>query len=119
MQYRQTRCTIDQKMDLLKFKVNTGHFGTTTEEEKAQLIENHNAKNTNRAAKTSLRCLMNYLMKKERPALSEIANNELSGLLLDFYTDMRTKKTGDLYNIQTLKCMISNLNRHFKDITLI
>ena len=79
-------------MDPSKFKINTGHFGSTTEEEKAKLMENRNAKNTNRATKSSLRCLMNYLIEKGRPALSEISDDKLPSLLLDFYTDMRAKK---------------------------
>ena len=46
-------------MDYYQFKVQTGHFGSTTEAEKQTLMENCDAKNTNRATKTSLRCLMN------------------------------------------------------------
>ena len=48
------------------------------------------------------------------PALCNIPDQDLPGLLLNFYTDMKTVKGSELYNTQTLKCMRSNLNRHFK-----
>ena len=34
-----------------KFKVTTGHFGTTNEEELQQILEERNAKSTNKATK--------------------------------------------------------------------
>ena len=96
--------------------MNTGRFGSTSEEEKARLMVNRNAKITNRETKSSLNCLMSYLIEKEMPELSSIPDADLPQLLLDFYTNMRTKKGNELYNTQTLKCMRSNLNHHFKEV---
>ena len=97
-------------MDPLKFKTATAHFDSTTEEEKELLMKQRNAKNTNRATKSSLNCLMNYLIEKEMPTISETSDDDLPHVLI-FYTNMRTKITSDYYNTQTLKCMRSNLSR--------
>ena len=102
-------------MDPKEFKVRTGHFSSTTDEEKAKLLEERNAKNTNRATKSSLKALTSYLIVKELPALCDILDDDLPQLLLNFYTDLRTIKGNELYNTQTLKCMRSNLNRYFKE----
>ena len=66
--------------------------------------------------KSSLNCLMNYLIENEKPKLSAILDSELPQLLLDFYTKMRTKKNNKLHNTQSMQCMRSNLNRHFKEV---
>ena len=90
-------------MDPKKFKVRTGHFSSTTDEEKAKLLEERNAKNTNKATKSSLKALTSYLIEKELRALCDILDDDLPELLLNFYTDLRTIKGNELYNTQTLK----------------
>ena len=102
------------KMDPKYFKVTTGHFGSTTKEEKAKLMEERNAKNTNKATKSAVRALISYLIEKELLALCGVSSDNLPELLLNFYTHMRAIKN-ELYNIQTLKCMRSNLNRYLKE----
>ena len=39
-----------------KFKPNTKHFGQSTEEEKDQLLQDRDAKDTNKSIKTALTC---------------------------------------------------------------
>ena len=99
-------------MDKHNFKVNTGHFASTSEEEKAKILEDRTAKNTNRSTKTIVKCFSDYLAAKELPVLPELLDANLPQVLKDFYTNMRTKKA-ELYNTQSMKSMRSNLARYF------
>ena len=85
-----------------KLKINTGRFGSTAEEEERQILEDKTAKNTNRATKSLVRCLIEYLIAKELPELSKIANDDLPKYL----------KTSTIICIKL--CIISNLNTYFK-----
>ena len=51
-------------MDPTKFKFHTGRFGSTTEDEKRQIIEDKNPKNTKRATHCAVACLMEYIAEK-------------------------------------------------------
>ena len=73
------------------FKVNTCRFGSTTEEEKENILQDCNAKNTNQATKSSLNCFIEYLVVKNLPEIDLLTNEQLPDVLLDFYTNMRTK----------------------------
>ena len=63
---------IFEKMNQGKFKPNTARFGSTTEEEKEEILQQCGAKNSNRSLKTALNCIMEYLIKKELPHLCDI-----------------------------------------------
>ena len=101
-------------MDKSKFKINTGRFASTSDEEKAKILEQRTAKNTNRSTKTALNCLSEYLQVKKLPDLSDISDHDLPQILEDFYTNWRTKKC-EMYNTQSMKSMRSNLARFLKD----
>ena len=107
---------INKNMNPTKFKVITGHFGSTTSEEKAKILEDKTAKNTNHATRGSVNCLQEYLKSKGIANLCHISNDELPNILENFYSDLHTKKDHDLYKSQSMKCMRSNLNRYFKSV---
>ena len=105
----------DAKMDPAKFKVRTGRFGSTTDEEKQKIKEERTAKNTNRATKSSVACLMEYIAEKEiQFELKDIPLDDLPKILEDFYCNARTKNN-DYYNNTSFKSLRSNLNRWFKE----
>ena len=97
-----------------KFKVNSGRFGVSTEEEKSVILEERGAKNTNKSIKSAVQCLEDYIRFKGLPSLASIDNNELPKILEDFYCNARSRK-GDIYHTQTQKSMRSNLNRWFQE----
>ena len=101
-------------MNPMTFKINTGHFGSTTEQEKRKILLDKTAKNTNRATEGAIKLLQQYLNNKQKGELCKISNEDLPQILEDFYTDMRTKKHHDLYTTQSMKCIRSNLNRNLK-----
>ena len=67
-------------------------------------MENRNAANTNKATKSSLKVLTDYLEEKELPILPKILDADLPKLLQDFCLDLR-KIDGELYKLQSLKCI--------------
>ena len=52
-------------MDKTKFKVKTGCFGATSEDEKAEILKNRLAKNTRRSTNIVVTCLIEYLAAKK------------------------------------------------------
>ena len=84
----------------------------------AQLREpgscNRNAKNTNKATKSTLKIFTDYLEEKGMPILPEILDADLSKILQNFYLDLR-KIDGDMYKLQRLKCIRAGINRHLKN----
>ena len=101
-------------MDPKNFKVNTARFGSSSEDEKAKILEGRNRPNTNKSTQTALGCLNAYIEAKGLKTLDLHTNDELPKLLESFYADARTVK-GELYHVQTMKSMRSNLNRWFKE----
>ena len=101
-------------MSGVKFKVYSGHFGASTDEEKSKILEERNRPGTNRSTKSSMRILQDYMEAKSMPTLDNILNDAIPKLLEDFYADVRTQKI-ELYHVQTMKSMRSNLNCWFKE----
>ena len=96
------------------FKVKTGRFGTTNQDEMEKILEERNSNATNKSTKIALNTLKAYIAEKKMTPLDETADQDLPQLLKQFYTDARTKD-GELYHVQTMKSMRSNLNRWFKE----
>ena len=101
-------------MSGVKFKVYSGCFGASTDEEKSKILEERNRPGTNCSTKSSMRILQDYMEAKSMPPLDNTLNDAIPKLLEDFYADVRTQK-GELYHVQTMKSMRSNLNRWFKE----
>ena len=66
-------------------------FATTSTQEKLKLMEDKNAKNTNRATKSSITALNDYIKEKNLKPLEQTGNDELPDLVENFYCDARTK----------------------------
>ena len=96
------------------FKVNLGHFGCTTADEKAEILKDRNAKNTNKSTKSSMNILYEYIKAKNLPPLDATPDKDLPKLFEDFYSDARTKGT-ELYKTASMKTHCSNINRWFKE----
>ena len=63
--------------------------------------------------KSTVGILIDYLKEKQLPNLTEIQNEHLPDILLNFYTN--TKKTdGDDYCAQSMKCIRVRINRYMK-----
>ena len=84
------------------FKINSGRFGSSTAEEMKLILQQHNAKNTNKATKCSVTALREYLKEKDLPILEEILDCDLPDLLEKFYVDA-CKKKSELDNTQSIK----------------
>ena len=56
------------------------HFGTATEEEKKQILEEKQAKNTNKSTKSHIKLLRDYLLIKEKPVIENTADKDLPEL---------------------------------------
>ena len=95
------------------FKPVTGRFGSSNDDVKKELLEQANAKNTNKATKVALRCLNEYLMDKNLGSLDQIADDDLPEILENFYVAARSKKN-EVYHTQTMKGIRAALNRHLK-----
>ena len=89
-------------------------FGTSTEVEIKTIMQNRNAKNTNKATKTAITLLREYLAEKGQPILEEILDCDLPDLLRTFNVNAR-KKNNDLYHTQSMKNIRSGLNRYFQE----
>ena len=95
------------------FKLTLGRFGSTTDEEKKKIMEDRNAKNTNRATKTAITTFREYLTEKQLKPLEDITNEELPEILNNFYTEAK-KTNGTDYCVQSMKCIRAGINRYFK-----
>ncbi len=61
-----------------------------------------------------LRIINEYIEDKNLPELSNTPDAELPNLLESFYSDVHNKQ-GERYKLQSLKCILAGLNRHFKE----
>ena len=61
-----------------------------------------------------MRCLLEYIAEKKLKPLQDTDDADIPELLENFYVNARTNK-GELYHVQTLKGLRSNLNRWFKE----
>ena len=98
----------------LQDNVNVRQFVDTSELEIASLIRESKAKNTNRSTDSALRKLRLYLQHRELPTIEDVDNADLPDILLKFYTDIRTQKTGENFQTSSFKVIRAGLNRYFK-----
>ena len=89
-------------------------FVETTEEELHSLLEDSKSKNTNRSTKTSLTRFKAFLQLRKLPDVEDLDVDQLPQILTKFYTDVRTKKTGEQYQTGSFKVLRAGLNRYFK-----
>ena len=97
------------------FKPKTGRFGASSETEKQAILLSRNADNTNKSTVGAVNMLNEYLAEKGLPDLDHTLDIELPSVLENFYVNARTKKTGELYHTQSLKCIRAGLNRYFQE----
>ena len=95
------------------FKPNLGRFAATSEEERNKILSDRHRKNTDRATKSNMKILSEYLLEKGYPPLLEICDEALPDLFEKFYTDLR-KMDGDIYKITSLKCIRAGINHEMK-----
>ena len=78
-------------------------------------MEGQNCKNMARAMKSNPKILMDYLAEKKMPKLEDKSDDELPGILKTFYSNLRTIN-GEVYTLQSLKCIRAGINRHTKEV---
>ena len=88
-------------------------FVNTSDTEKEQILLEKNAKSTNKATKSHIRLLSEYVTFKFDKPIEAVATDEFPQILADFYSDVQTQEK-ELYTIQSLKCMRASFNRYFK-----
>ena len=91
------------------FDLKVKRFVTTSEEDKQKLLDGRLKTNTKLATKSNLKALTDYLLEKDLKTFDQFTTNELPDLLENFYSDYR-KNDGDIYKIQSLKCMRAGIN---------
>ena len=84
-------------------------FAFTSVEDKQKLLDERGANNTKRATKSNLKTFTDYLTERDLNKLEDIPNDDLPSILYDFYTDLR-KVDGQLYKLQSIKCIRSGIN---------
>ena len=94
--------------------VNLDTFVDTTEEELNELLENRKSKNTNRSTKSALSRFKTFLQVRNLPVMEDLDVKDLPSILSKFYTDVRTKKSGEQYQTGSFKVIRAGLNRYFK-----
>ena len=86
----------------------------TLEVTKKKLLSERKAPNTNKATDTYISALCEYLAFKNYAPLDLTKDDALPDILENFYSEVRTPK-GEIYCVQSYKCIRSALNRHFQD----
>ena len=89
-------------------------FVVQSDEELAKLLEESKAKNTNRSTDTSMRRLRAYLAFMKMDSPEDLPYVDLPKAIEGFYTSVRTKKNGELYQTGSFKVLRAGLNRWFK-----
>ncbi len=98
-----------------EFDLGYGHFKTTSEAEKQQILEERNSSSTNKATKGILKILTDYIFeKKNMPDVEQTTDTQLPQLLETFYAEV-CQQNGEMYKLASLKCICAGLNRHFKE----
>ena len=95
------------------FTLELHWFGATTDQERQEILDNRNAQNTNKATKSTVGILIKYLKEKQLPDLTDIKNEDLPDILLNFYTNAK-KTDGDDYCVQSMKCIRAGINKYLK-----
>ena len=62
---------------------------SNTDTKRESILEDRNAKNMNRATKSSMAIFTNYLKEKNYPELNEIEDKDLPDIMLEFYSNLK------------------------------
>ena len=89
-------------------------FEDTSDDLKHQLLSERKSVNTNKATETYVTALCEYLAFKNMDPLDIVTDENLPQVLADFYSEVCTPK-GEIYCVQSYKCIHSALNRYFQD----
>ena len=76
------------------------HFKTVTAEKKEYLKTKMKAPNTNKAPKLWVRCMEDFLIKCNLPAIYEITNQDLPKIFVNFYTALKKMNKSDIDEIE-------------------
>ena len=95
------------------FSLKLSRFGNTSDAEKQRIMDERNAKNTNRATKSCMATFTDYLVEKNLPSIDQISTESLPEIMKDFYTNAKKIDGGD-YKVQSLKCLRAGINRYMK-----
>ena len=88
-------------------------FKNINSAEKAKLLKGKDKASTQRATKSYMEQFNHFLIAKNLPKADDIAIEDLSEILYDFYSSVRPQKKDD-YSVQSLKCLHSGINRYFR-----
>ena len=78
-----------------------------------RILDERNAKNTNRATRSCMTQFREYVAEKNLPLIENIKNEDLPENLFKFYLQCH-KTDGDDYKLQSLKCLRAGINRYMK-----
>ena len=92
---------------------NIKRFTAKSEQEKADILEGRNAKNTKRATKSNMKTFLDFLREKGLPDLEDMDVKQLANVLEDFYANLR-RLDGEDYKLQSIKCIRAGINRWTK-----
>ena len=93
---------------------NNDTFINVDDDTITELLNESKAKNTNRSTNTALTRFKTFLKFKKLPDLDLLPEEDLPNILGQYYTSVRTKKTGEMYQTSSFKVLCSGLNRYFK-----
>ena len=77
------------------------------------ILDGQNAKNTQRATKTSIKTFLYYLSEKQLPAIIDLDMEDLPRILENFYANLQ-RVDGSEYKLQSIKCIRAGINRWTK-----
>jgi hypothetical protein len=78
-------------------------YGSSTDQDISQILDENDALGTKKSTKSSLMCLQQYITETNNEInFDNYSTQELSSLLVNFYADAR-KKNGEKYKLSALK----------------
>ncbi len=96
------------------FEVKLPHFANVSEEKAKELLSNRQSSNTRYQTKCHMKILSEYLKETHRPNIEKITDADVPEMLLSFYTNVQ-REDGELYKLQTLKCIRASINCYMKE----
>ena len=88
-------------------------YKTISEDEKKKLLDEKDKKNTRAATENYMKRFTGYIALKGHSNIDELNSVQLNKILYDFYSEVQPQKKNG-YCVQSMKCMRSGLNRHFR-----
>ena len=89
-------------------------FVELTDQEIDQLLIDSKSRNTNGSTNSLLNQLKAFLKLKNFPNLEQVKTEDLPKILTQFYSSVRTTKSGELYQTSSFKVLRAGINRYFK-----